>query len=196
MKTWCKKQLLRIGCFFTYYMSIYYLWSRVYRYFYEEQYLIFQIKQCNTLVELERKMATFSWTEDTPLQLWDQIGYPARVEFAFNDPGMRRRFGNDCDEAAIYCVEQLRNIRGYSGASIMSINYMNDKRVGGHNVCAFKDITTNKWHHIGNWARGRASEGFFSPEEIARDVSAHVGMELLAWSRADYRLRRIETRIY
>ena len=191
-----RKFVLRVGCFFAFYVGFYYLWSRVYRFLFERRYRNRLVGDgIYNLQDLEIRMSRFCWLTDRMMQLWDAIGEPGRVEAGFDNPEIRKKFGNDCDEAAAYCARVLSKKRfNYECVGIMSVVGMD----GGHNVCIFNDVSKaidrQNWYYIGNWYGGESRGPFHKEESIAFDIGRKLG-GLVGWSIADERLRRRSMRI-
>lgn len=176
---------------------LYYFWSWVYRYTFGRKFKDIPIAKINSIEELTEQLKKIDWLPDRRMQLWDQIGWPGRVQKGLEDNTVWKKHGNDCDEHAIYSVEALRKLPEYDNVSIMSILWLKDEGGGsGHNVCIFHRKEEDDWGYIGNWYSGMPRTGFLKPDIIAADVSQRGGGKLVSWGRADYKLKYIESKIW
>lgn len=149
--------------------------------------------------ELTRSLASLKWQEDGISQLGDAISSPQRVEFIIQRQSGKSPIGaSDCDEFAAYACECITDMVGrrvfeiLDGPWIVSILWEGNKKIEGHNVCAWKYTDSARkrivYGHIGNWNSGIPFLNFNSLEEIAKSVANTNNLLGYAWCDRDLSL--------
>ena len=71
-----KKFILKIGVWFALKCRLYYIWSKIYRFFRERKFRNVELPYYETLDALEEELGKMVWREDDWTMLWDAISTP------------------------------------------------------------------------------------------------------------------------
>lgn len=148
----------------------YYLWSKFWRFLLERDYREQPLTAYASMAQLEEHLGKMTWVQDPLGGMFDVISSPQKVEAI-----LRKKLtgecevaaAGDCDEFAQYAADRIENMVGLHRANVkapqfMTVNWLDkDGKFHGHNICAFYDLATKRWAHIGNWNSGKAMHGDF-----------------------------------
>ena len=103
--------------------------------------------------------------------------------------GITSKFGQDCDEFAMYAAKALLQVPEAMHPMILTVRWvMPDGSLQGHNVALYGYITQDwirLYGHIGNWGHFR---GYNSVAQLATDIAKQGGGSLLSYATASVRL--------
>lgn len=142
-------------------------WSRLYREYFEKQYISMPNDLPWTTSELLEFYKTCSWVPDTWRMAGDAVSKPEKF--------YTTRKG-DCDEYAAFAADVLL----YKAKWILSVVWWDSKpdakTIKGHNVLIY--IDSWRWWHIGNWGQ----QGPFKTFREALISIPGEGTYPIAWS--------------
>lgn len=181
---------LRILVWFALKCRLYYIWSKVYRFFAERKYKKnVVLPKLNSLNELEDLIGNIIWRKDKWYMLWDAISYPEATygRYVTNK-------GSDCDDMAILAAFLLEDMKKHGKVNFMEVGLLSvpwlskNRGVGGHNVCIikYKSGMDTYYAHISNWNMGKIQWAFPSVQSVVKEV---LHGETLGWSVATPNLK-------
>lgn len=182
----------KILCFFVLDLRLYYVWSRIGRFIYEFGYRDQKIRKYTSVQELEDTMSQFHWRPDQWWQLWDMISRPEAVEAR----ALSGKDVGDCDEFAVYAGTVLpqiiwdnpKEIIGFRDISILTLAWVDNGGLGGHNLCVFKymekDSVRSYWAVMSNWYECKIQYSRYeSISDLAKSIVFSKSAAGLRWAR-------------
>jgi hypothetical protein len=194
-----KLKLMRGVVWVVFRLRLYYVWSKIYRFFFERKWRRIELLHAHSLEHIEEITGKMKWRKDTWHVLWDTISTPKATYGRF----LQGEPAGDCDDIslfAVWCIEEYvdrsANPKGIGKIGLLSCPYIRDKgkgKIGGHNVGVFQYVLkgTPYWAWISNWHKGRILWRFRSLEDIVRAVVDEADGASLGWSFANTRLKMI-----
>lgn len=198
-----------VGTFFMLRCRIYYVWSRLGDWLFERRYLNRQLKQYDSLEELEQTIGKWVWRPDPWWQLGDMFSCPGKVECA----GFDGKSVGDCDDFSRYAADRIEDMRKRFGGtvgrkfvrnvSLLTVPWMGPGgKVSGHNVCVFEyqsptDPQKWIWAWISNWYKGKARWSttagltYSRVAEIAAEICAGFQGCNLGYARVSIDLKKL-----
>jgi hypothetical protein len=149
-------------------LSVYYVWSKVYRAAFERKRK--PLAYLKSTEEVQKHLRRrYVYGKDGWKQLWDAVSHPEAVEYRMAN-GLP---GGDCDDASIYIAAQLDRIKENDiyEVGLLSVPWM-DKygKLGGHNVCVFKGNVTSMEVKKNELILGRETALFYMSNWNRHDI--------------------------
>lgn len=188
-----KLVFVRLGMRLVFQLRLYYFWSRLYRFLFENKYKKIPIPKFYRFSDLEHVLSLMRWEPDPITELNDAISFPGKMQYFFLFPEENHK-GTDCDEFAVYAATVIeRDFKEASSPTVMSIVWLDSSgKMHGHNVCAFQTLD-KRWAHMGNWFKGEAQIGFPNTRAIAVYFSKYenLGGQLIGYCRVTPDLKNV-----
>jgi hypothetical protein len=210
-----KKFFLKIGAWFALKCRLYYMWSKVYRWFWEDGELKRQeMPKYDDYGRIEEVTGLMQWRKDTWVMLFDAISRPQAAYHRY----LHGNQAGDCDDIALYAINRLHDQAVRNGRilkspgradfrvdldsfGLLSCPWIRGSKAGGHNVGIFRyslssgGIDKWEWAHVSNWYRGKIRFGFPSKPALVDDILAgeygHFDpkAESIGWAHCDLNLK-------
>lgn len=199
LEAFMKLKLMRGITWLVFRLRLYYVWSKIYRFFFERKWKHIELPLFESLEAIEETTGQMKWRKDTWHVLWDTISTPKATYGRF----LRGEPAGDCDDISLFavrCIEkyvdQSPNPKGIGEIGLLSCPYINRKgkgKIGGHNVGVFRYTLHGEtyWAWISNWRRGKIQWRVGSLEGVVRAVVEGAGAASLGWSFANTKLKVI-----
>jgi len=129
------------------------MWSKVYRFFYHRKYRKIALPQGLHIDSAQAHMNKLTWSKDTWRELGDSVGDPRWVQYCLNQitsTGKQPNGALDCDDFACWAANVIHP--GWN-PKILSFSWMKDGKLAGHAVCACGGGLGQSLYYIGNWGK-------------------------------------------
>ena len=154
-------------------------WSHCYRFLFERKYKKYNLEPGLALKDIESRLATLSWRQDGPKQLWDSCGTPNKVQFILNEIKKghpQPDLALDCDDFSVWAANVISTI---FKSRIYTFAWLTEKgKLEGHAMCLCTDAA-GKIFHIGNWG---TSKTYNNLKEACEDICTRKKAQPIGWA--------------